>query len=193
MNFGRSEGVPVCEKAELLCYVDSLVNDGAIREFEDASDELQPDGADLGEGHAYLDSLHTIEFTPESIVCGVCRNRAELSETGSVSAPGCKVSGECEQYWVAEHPENYRDFVPRGNKGGRLICAAKEINCGAQIQLNRGPGDTITATVAGEGCMMVKNGANWRQKALAAFRGQELEDPDAGIETFDGLDSGRQQ
>jgi hypothetical protein len=190
MELESSEQVQLsaCAAGQLSEYVDGQLNGGARREFADATSETQESGADLDEGSAYLDDS-VVEFTPQSVACGLCKGAASLSAEGSVDAPKCRVSGSCELEWTKKYPHAYRT-ADGGMPTSGLICGA-ELGCTALIKFVDTDGSLQPEVVAGV-CLIVERGAHWLETREKALQSAVLFDPEAGIAAFDGEGSGRE-
>jgi hypothetical protein len=179
----------ICAAGFLGELVDKALNQGAIAEYEEATDALQEPGADLGEGHAYLDSGE-VTFTAQSAICGICRGRAELSPEGSVTAEKCQSSGSCELEWVSRYPQSYNDEDGHPTTSGQLNCSA-EIPCSARIAMLDARGQSNPTVVDGV-CQIAARGKDWQKRGYADAYNSSLVKPENGIPEFDGVGSDRE-
>jgi hypothetical protein len=179
---------PTCAATQLARAVDEQINHGARQEFADATSVTQESGADLGEGSAYLDD-RAVEFTPQSVACGLCRGVAELSRDGSVTAANCDTTGLCEIEWAKKYPEKYRDLAQPGKWS---ICGA-EIACSAVIAAKSGENGTVEPYVKNGICKLAFQGDNWQERRDDAVSTTPLVLPEHGIPRFDGAGSGREE
>lgn len=180
---------PECAAVSLVRIVDERINGGARQEFNAATDTLQPLGADLGGGSAYLDTSE-ISFVPRTLKCILCSNVAHLFPDGSVMANGCGLTGRCELEWARRYPESYRD-ISTGAMGGQVSCGA-EVGCAALIGVTT-KDNTLEAVLRSGVCQVAWRGDNWEGRGRNALDRELLVTPDQGIAPFDGVDSGREE
>lgn len=178
-----------CAAAGFAELVDSQINGGARQEAADATSDLQDFGADLGEGHVYLDDS-ALEFEPQSALCGLCKGVVRLHEDGSVDAPHCGTLGMCETEWAKKYPEAYRD-VANGAMGGRIQCWTELGSC-AILCIQNDPNGDLRFTTQGI-CEVDYRGTRWREEMRRSLKKEMKVYPEDGIPKFDGLDSGREE
>jgi len=182
---------PGCAAAPYLRYVDEAINKDARREYEEATSELQPEGADLGEGSAYVSEVETpITFDVVSSACTMCEGRAALLPNGSVAAPRCPVSGTCEVEWARANPQNY--IKEDGSLMANQLPCRVELGCKALIGFKK-TSDGFEPFIEYGECRVDTQGRDWVARYHQAVGKIKVIDPEKiGVEKFDGEGSGRE-
>lgn len=155
-----------CAAAMLHAEVQAVALGGADTEYEMRTDELQPEGLDLGEGSAINDARE-LTFTEKSLGCVICKGTARLLSNGDVKAKNCPSSGRCELESVRINPEEYQDETGAPLTENFVPCTEGEQDCKAWVELIRINGGIFPKL---HGNCKVEDGVGWMDRIPASLK-----------------------